>query len=72
MFQIKYRNEIQFLLCFIWHLVNPIETETEPETEMGLVTFGSSPFHSVLSINTRAKPSKKTTNRYSPFVVSGQ
>jgi hypothetical protein len=23
---IKYRSEIQFLLCFIWRSVNPIET----------------------------------------------
>ena len=33
MFQIKYRREIQFLTCFIWHFVNLIETETGPETE---------------------------------------
>ena len=46
MFQIKYRSEIQFLSCFIGHLVNPIETETgsEPETEMGLFMFGCSLF----------------------------
>jgi hypothetical protein len=25
---IKYRSEIQFLLCFIWRSVNPIETGT--------------------------------------------
>ena len=39
MFQIKYRSEIQFLWCFIWHFVNPIETETEPEPKMGLFTY---------------------------------
>ena len=25
---VKYHSEIQFLSCFIWHFVNPIETET--------------------------------------------
>ena len=24
---IKYRSEIQFLLCYIWRSLNPIETE---------------------------------------------
>ena len=27
------RSEIQFLSCFIWHFINPIETETRLETE---------------------------------------
>ena len=42
MFQIKYLSELQFLLCFIWHFVNSIETETGQET--GMFTSGCSLF----------------------------
>ena len=42
MFQIKYRSEIQFLSCFIWHFVNlhfvnKTETGLEPETDVYVV-----------------------------------
>ena len=49
----KYRSEIQFLSCFIWHFVNPIETETgvEPEMEMGLFMLGCSLFCSRFEIS---------------------
>ena len=41
----SYRSEIQFLSCFIYRFVNPIEMENrpEPETERGLFTLGCSP-----------------------------
>ena len=37
MFQIKYRSEIKFLSCFIWHFVNPVETGTGNGKGLGLV-----------------------------------
>ena len=40
MFLIKYRSEIQFLSCFIWHFVNlhfVNKTETGPETDLYVV-----------------------------------
>ena len=51
------RSEIQFLSCFIWHFVNPIE----PETEMGLFMFGCSLFARFSVSTVGLEPSEKTT-----------
>ena len=67
---IKYCSEIQFLSCFIQHFVNPIETETgpEPETEMGLFTFGCTLFARFSVSTVGLEPSVRTTT----LSVSGQ
>ena len=71
MFQIEYRSEIQFLSCFIWHLVNPIETEIKPETEMGQFMFGCSLFVRFSASTVGLEPSEKRLQP-APLSVSGQ
>ena len=54
---IKYRSEIQFMLCFIWRSVNPIERKPEPDVFM----FGCSLFARFAVSTVGLEPSEKTT-----------
>jgi hypothetical protein len=54
---IKYRSEIQLMLCFIWRSVNPIERKPEPDVFM----FGCSLFARFAVSTVGLEPSEKTT-----------
>ena len=53
--------------CFIWHFVNPIETETGPDQKLkqkgGLFTLGCSLFARFSVSTVRLEPSEKTTTK---------
>ena len=77
MFQIKYRTELQFLSCFMWHFVNPINfcwnsLLIDQKQKEGLLFGCSLLLGSISTVETESRPKRLQHGSYSLMKVESK